>query len=123
MKHGQIGLAAAASFAIAMPAGAGAADKIADPLSFFEGRTETISTVKIVMKKPFKSRSIGRGKLLGDRSLDLLELQDVCAAIIVPLVPLWSGTCAAAPRAPSSRALAPPGSEPRAGPRTRWRWR
>jgi hypothetical protein len=27
----------------------------------------------MVMKKPFKSRSLGRGKLLGDRSLDLVQ--------------------------------------------------
>jgi hypothetical protein len=73
MTHGQIGLAVAAALTLAMPTGAGAADKLADPLSFFEGRTETVSTVKMVMKKPFKSRSLGRGKLLGDRSLDLVQ--------------------------------------------------
>lgn len=73
MKHGQIGVAAAAALALTIPASAGAADKIADPLSFFEGRTETLSTIKMVMKKPFRSRSIGRGKLLGDRSLDLVQ--------------------------------------------------
>ncbi len=73
MNHGQIGLAAAATLVFSMPASAGAEDKITDPLSFFEGRTETLSTIKMVMKKPFKSRSIGRGKLLGDRSLDLVQ--------------------------------------------------
>lgn len=73
MKHGQTGLAAVAMLALALPTSAGAADKIADPLSFFEGKTETLSTVKVVMKKSFKSRSIGRGKLLGDRSLDLVQ--------------------------------------------------
>ena len=73
MNRGQIGLAAAATIAFALPTGAGAADKLADPLKFFEGRTETLSTVKMVMKKPFRSRSIGRGKLLRDRSLDLVQ--------------------------------------------------
>jgi hypothetical protein len=73
MMHGQIGLAVAAALTLAMPTGAAAADKLADPLSFFEGRTETVSTVKMVMKKPFKSRSLGRGKLLSDRSLDLVQ--------------------------------------------------
>ena len=73
MKHGLIGLAATAAIAFTMPARAAAAAKITDPLSFFEGRTETVSTVKMVMKKPFRSRSIGRGRLLGDRSLDLVQ--------------------------------------------------
>ena len=73
MKLSKTGFAAAATIAFAMPASSTAAGPIADPLSFFEGRTETVSTVKIVMKKPFRSRSIGRGKLLGDHSLDLVQ--------------------------------------------------
>jgi len=73
MNRGQIGLAAAATLAFSMPANSGAAAGIADPLRFFEGRTETISTVKVFTKKPFRSRSTGRGKLLPDRSLDLIQ--------------------------------------------------
>lgn len=73
MNRGQIGLAAAATLAISAPASAAAGARIADPLSFFEGRTETVSTVKVFTKKPFRSRSTGRGKLLADRSLDLLQ--------------------------------------------------
>ena len=73
MKLAKTGFAAAATLALAIPASAPAAGPIADPLSFFEGRTETISTVKIVMKKPFKSHSVGRGKLLADHSLDLVQ--------------------------------------------------
>lgn len=73
MNHGQLGLAAAALCALAAPASADPATSKANPLSFFEGRTESVSTIKVMMKKPFRSRSLGRGKLLGDRSLDLVQ--------------------------------------------------
>ena len=42
-------------------------------MRFFEGRTESLATVKIVMKKPFKSRSIGRGEIKPDGSLLLVQ--------------------------------------------------
>jgi len=42
-------------------------------MRFFEGRTESLATVKIVMKKPFKSRSIGRGEIRPDGSLLLVQ--------------------------------------------------
>ena len=67
------GLTSAAMLAFAAPASAAAADSKANPMSFFEGRTESISTVKVFTKKPFRSRSVGRGKLLADRSLDLVQ--------------------------------------------------
>lgn len=45
-------------------ASAGAAeDQLADPMRFFEGRTESTSTVKLIMKKPFASRSLGNGEI------------------------------------------------------------
>jgi hypothetical protein len=34
-----------------------------DPMRFFEGRTESVSTVKLIMRKPFNSRSIGQGEI------------------------------------------------------------
>jgi hypothetical protein len=34
-----------------------------DPMRFFEGRTESVSTIKLIMKKPFHSRSLGRGEI------------------------------------------------------------
>lgn len=49
---------AAAAFAPA-PAGAQSID---DPLRFFEGRTESVSTVKVLAGKPYRSRSLGRGR-------------------------------------------------------------
>ncbi len=73
MNRAQIGLAAAATLAFSTPASSGASARIADPLRFFEGRTETISTVKVLTKKPFRSRSTGRGKMMSDRSLDLVQ--------------------------------------------------
>jgi hypothetical protein len=43
------------------------------PLEFFEGRTESNGTIKIVLKKAFKSRSIGNGKIESDGTLTLIQ--------------------------------------------------
>lgn len=50
-----------------------AADISENPLTFFEGRTESVSNVRIVTKKPFRSRAIGRGVIRADGSLDLIQ--------------------------------------------------
>ena len=63
-------LAVAISLA-AMPFPASA--KIGDPLEFFTGRTESVGTVRIAMKKPFRSRALGKGEIRGDGSLDLVQ--------------------------------------------------
>ena len=76
MTHMKIALATTAAVALTAVAPAErarAAARITDPLSFFAGATESVSTVKVVMKRPFKSRSMGRGKILPDRSLDLVQ--------------------------------------------------
>ena len=44
-----------------------------DPLGFFEGRTESIGTVRLVTKKPFQSRAIGKGDIRPDGSLVLVQ--------------------------------------------------
>ena len=44
-----------------------------DPLRFFEGRTETQGTVKILMRKPYKSRGVGVGTIEPDGSLTLVQ--------------------------------------------------
>jgi len=44
-----------------------------DPMRFFEGRTEMVSTVKVVMSKPYQSRTRGQGRLLNDGSLALVQ--------------------------------------------------
>lgn len=43
------------------------------PLQFFAGRTEMLSVVKVVMKKPYRSRTIGTGRIRRDGSLALLQ--------------------------------------------------
>ena len=62
---------ALAAFA-AVP-GSAATTTIEDPLRFWEGRTESLSTVKVVMKKPFRTRAIGRGRIRPDGSLELVQ--------------------------------------------------
>jgi hypothetical protein len=42
-----------------------AANDETDPMRFFEGRTESVSTIKLIMRKPFSSRSLGRGEIDG----------------------------------------------------------
>jgi hypothetical protein len=34
-----------------------------DPMRFFEGRTESISTIKLIMRKPYRSRTMGDGEI------------------------------------------------------------
>jgi hypothetical protein len=51
------------------PAAAGPSD----PLSFFEGRTESVGTVKLAMKKAFRSRAIGKGDITPDGTLILVQ--------------------------------------------------
>ena len=63
-------IAVALSLAAAPSASAAAFE---DPLRFFEGRTESIGTVKIAMKKAFRSRAIGRGEIAADGTLNLVQ--------------------------------------------------
>ena len=44
-----------------------------EPLRFFEGRTEMLSLVKVMMKKPYQSRTVGTGRILPDGSLSLIQ--------------------------------------------------
>jgi hypothetical protein len=50
-----------------------AAEQKSGAMHFFEGRTESLSTIKLVMKRPYKSRSIGRGEIRADGSLHLVQ--------------------------------------------------
>ncbi|MBA2770590.1 MAG: DUF3833 domain-containing protein [Pseudomonadota bacterium] len=63
-------IASALAAAHATPA---TAERIQDPLRFFEGRTETVSSVKVVTKKPVRTRSLGRGIIKADGTLDLVQ--------------------------------------------------
>jgi hypothetical protein len=64
--------ASAVIAAVLLPSSA-VADNTRAPLQFFSGKTEMNSTVKIILKKPFKSRAIGLGRILGDGSLSLAQ--------------------------------------------------
>lgn len=55
---------------VACPANA---ERLLDPLRFFEGRTESLSTIKVVLKKPFQSKSVGNGEIRSDGSLYLVQ--------------------------------------------------
>lgn len=59
--------------AAAMSTGAANSAPLTDPLRFFEGRTESVSTVKVIAKKPFLSRSLGRGEIRPDGTLHLVQ--------------------------------------------------
>ena len=67
--HSVLALAGILLAAIACPASA----QLPDPLRFFEGRTESVGLVKLMTKKPFKSRAIGKGQIRPDGSLDLVQ--------------------------------------------------
>jgi hypothetical protein len=60
----------AAALVAAGPAGG---ERIMDPLGFFEGKTESISTIKVMLKKPFRSKSVGMGEIRSDGSLYLVQ--------------------------------------------------
>ena len=53
--------------------GAATAERLLDPMRFFEGRTESLSVVKVMLKKPYRSRAIGQGEIKSDGSLHLLQ--------------------------------------------------
>jgi hypothetical protein len=43
------------------------------PMRFFEGRTESFGTIKLFLKKPYRSHSVGRGIIESDGSLLLVQ--------------------------------------------------
>ena len=49
------------------------AEQKVDPLSFFAGRTESSGTIKVLMKKPYRTRSLGHGRIEPDGSLTLVQ--------------------------------------------------
>ena len=44
-----------------------------DPLRFFEGRTESEGSVKIIMRKPYRTHTVGHGRIEPDGSLSLVQ--------------------------------------------------
>lgn len=63
---------AALAAALAIPASA-ASDPKHDPLSFFDGKTVSVSTVKVLMHKPYRTTALGTGNIRPDGSLDLVQ--------------------------------------------------
>ena len=61
---------AAATLLFCSPA---AAKPLADPLSFFEGRTESSGSIKVLLQNPYLSHSVGQGHLAADGSLSLIQ--------------------------------------------------
>jgi hypothetical protein len=65
-------LAAALTCVALLPASATAIGT-RQPLQFFNGRTELISTVKVFARKSYQSRTLGNGQILPDGSLALVQ--------------------------------------------------
>lgn len=67
----KIAAAVAVTLSLALAPAASAAKS--DPMTFFEGRTESVGTVKVAMKRPYRSRAIGKGEILPDGTLVLVQ--------------------------------------------------
>lgn len=63
-------IALAAALGLTTSAGA---ERLDNPLRFFEGRTEMVSIVRLLAKRPYRSRTLGRGEIHGDGSLRLVQ--------------------------------------------------
>lgn len=62
-----------AFFAAAMSPAGRSAVRPADPLRFFAGITESVGTTKVLMHRPLRTQSIGRGEIKRDGSLSLVQ--------------------------------------------------
>lgn len=61
------------ALACAIPAAGPARAASDSALRFFEGRTESVGLVKVLMKTPYKMRSIGHGKIIKGGILELFQ--------------------------------------------------
>jgi hypothetical protein len=50
-----------------------ASAEAADPLRFFEGRTESSGTAKVVLHKAYRTHTLGRGRIERDGTLTLVQ--------------------------------------------------
>lgn len=66
-------LAAAPALLLAAPIASASVQPESDPLRFFQGRTETVGTVKVILHKSYRTRSIGEGRIESDGSLLLVQ--------------------------------------------------
>lgn len=72
-RFAPLGFLALAALLTAVPSDTAHARKTTEPMRFFEGSTEMVSVVKVVMKKPYRSRTIGQGHILPDGTLSLVQ--------------------------------------------------
>jgi hypothetical protein len=72
-RFAPLGFLALAALLAAVPSDTADARKTTEPMRFFEGGTEMVSVVKVVMKKPYRSRTIGQGHMLPDGTLSLVQ--------------------------------------------------
>ena len=63
----------AALIAAAMPTAAAASRSACGYIAILRGRTEIVSSVKVFLKKPYRSRTLGRGYISGDGTLVLSQ--------------------------------------------------
>jgi len=66
-------IASAFLIGVSLPAGAATADRVPESLRFFEGRTEMVSLVKVALRKPYRSRTLGQGSIAPDGTLSLVQ--------------------------------------------------
>ena len=64
---------AAPALMLATPLTSASVQTQVDPLRFFEGRTETQGTVKVMFHRPYRTRSIGDGRIAPDGTLVLVQ--------------------------------------------------
>lgn len=62
-----------AAFFVSPAAPGLSAEPLADPLRFFEGRTDSDGTVKVMLARPHRMRSLGQGRIEADGSLSLVQ--------------------------------------------------
>lgn len=69
----RVSFALAAAVGLLIDATPVAASESANPLQFFEGRTESVGSVKVLFKNPTRTHSVGLGKIGPDGTLSLVQ--------------------------------------------------
>ena len=62
-------LAPLAAFLLAAPASV----ETVDPFEFFSGRTENTATIKVLLKKPYRTHTVGTGRVERDGTLVMVQ--------------------------------------------------
>ena len=72
MRHLSLSCAALSLATTLLPCSAGAQQN-QDPLQFFVGSTESIGSMRILMRRPYRTNSVGTGVMRADGSLELVQ--------------------------------------------------